>query len=207
MTYEAHVIKTKDEITTCPEFLVDNVQWNSTRAPKTRGRMAVLEEKGIYVTMASEDPHPLTTMTRPMDMVCRDSAMEVFFAFPKGPTPTDDDLYFNFEVNAAGAMYAKYGRGRKGRTALTPQEYASTGVWAKTDDTGWQIGLLLPYSLLEKTAGISRLAPGDAFFCNFYKISEDPGIEHYLSYSPIQSEAPNFHLPRFFAKAVVTGYE
>ena len=210
MIYETHIIQNKDEIDACPCFLVDHVQWHSTRAPKTFGRMAVLEQQGIYVIIESEDPNPLTTMTQPMDMVCRDSAMEAFFAFPHEKVarnddfiPSDDGLYFNFEVNADGAMYAKYGQGRKNRTALTPAEYAATGVWARPTPTGWQMGLLLPFSLLEKTAGISRFALGDVFFCNFYKISENASIEHYLSYSPIDSDVPNFHLPRFFAKAVV----
>ena len=212
MTYETHLIQNKAALAACPTFCVSHVQWQSTRAPKTVGRMAVLEDAGIYVTMASEERDPLTTLHSPMDMVCRDSAMEAFFAFPDEKVapgqpfaPSDNGLYFNFEVNAAGAMYAKYGRGRKNRTALTPAQYSATGVWAKTTPTGWEMGLLLPFSLLSQVAGLSSFTPGDVFFCNFYKISENPAIAHYLSYSPIISETPNFHLPRFFARAVVVG--
>ncbi len=211
LTYEVHRITTRQEIDTCPTFEVNNVQWRNMRAPRTFGRMAVLENEGIYVTMHSMEEEPLITMYNPMDMVCRDSAMEVFFSFPENSlaadepfTPRDDSLYFNFEVNAAGALHAKYGHGRRNRTALTIGEYAATGVWASvTPGQGWQMGLLAPYPLLQKTAGISRLAAGDVFFCNFYKISENPGIEHYLSYSPINSDTPNFHLPHCFARAVV----
>jgi len=43
------------------------------------------------------------------------------------------------------------------------------------------------------------------FFCNFYKIAESAGIEHYGAYHPIPVETPNFHLPQHFAKAIIVG--
>jgi hypothetical protein len=169
--------------------------------------MAYIPGEGLFVSMSSDEPDPLRTMTNHMDMVCRDSAMEAFFAFPDISAsltePDNDGLYFNFEVNANGAMYAKTGRGRKGREPLLPEEMAATGVRAWLRPGGWATEFLVPMSLIARLAGIGEFRPGDFFFCNFYKISENPEIEHYLAFSPIGSEKPNFHLPRFFARAVV----
>ena len=52
-----------------------------------------------------------------MKWSAKDSAVEVFLAFAeKGKELTNNDMYLNFEVNANGAMYAKYGFGRQGKT-------------------------------------------------------------------------------------------
>lgn len=44
---------------------------------------------------------------------------------------------------------------------------------------------------------------GATIYCNFYKISESEEILHFGSYSPIESEKPDFHLPVCFAEAVM----
>jgi hypothetical protein len=243
-TYDTYIIRSKEMLDSCPVFHVDNVLWNSKIAPVTEGRMGYIKGLGLFVRMKSDDPDPLRTMTNHMDMVCRDSAVEAFFAFPDVPyqfeikcmkdgalkpvwtsaqphhkqsvdselvsatepddyRPDDDGLYFNFEINANGAMYAKTGRGRKGRSPLLPEEMEAAGVRARLLPGGWETEFLLPLPLLRRLVGIDEYKPGDVFFCNFYKISENPDIEHYLAFSPIESETPNFHLPRFFAKAIL----
>jgi len=145
-----------------------------------------------------------------MGRVCEDSALEAFFAFPDYDAPLDsegcpsnDSLYLNFEINANGALYAKSGRGRKDRAPLTEgeMEAAEPAAWIDTD--GWGAEFFVPIALLRRVAGIDKLKNNDVFFCNFYKISENPEIEHYLSFSAIHSEKPNFHLPRFFARAQI----
>jgi len=211
-TYTTLFISEREEIASCPLFRVDTVQWNSKRSPATIGRMGCIPDEGLFVWMKSDEPDPLRTMTQHMDMVCRDSALEAFFAFPERSvapeeayTPDDNGLYFNFEINANGAMYAKTGRGRRGRAPLLPEEFEAAGPRARLLPGGWEAEFLVPMALIHRLSGIGKFRPGDVFFCNFYKISENPGIEHYLSYSPIDADTPNFHLPRFFAKAVVSG--
>ncbi len=209
-TYDTLTILKREEIHTCPLFYVNNVQWNSTISPVTVGRMGYVPGEGLFVFMKCYEREPLRTMSRPMDRVCLDSAMEAFFAFPDRPVaaeeafiPDDNGLYCNFEINANGAMYAKTGRGRQGRMPLLEEEFAATDVRARILADGWEITFLVPLTLLSRIADINGFSPGDVFYCNFYKISETPAIEHYLSFSPIGVEQPNFHLPRFFAKAVV----
>ncbi|MDR1515590.1 MAG: carbohydrate-binding family 9-like protein [Synergistaceae bacterium] len=210
-TYDTFVIESKETLDKCPIFHVDNVLWGSKTAPATTGRMGYIRGLGLFVRMTVNEPNPLRTMTEHMDMVCRDSAVEAFFAFPGDNDPyfnddfrpDDNGLYFNFEINANGAMYAKTGRGRKGRSPLLPDEMEATGVTARLFTGGWEAEFLVPLSLLRRLVRVEDYEPGDVFFCNFYKISENPEIEHYLAFAPITTETPNFHLPRFFARSTV----
>jgi len=104
-------------------------------------------------------------------------------------------------MNANGALHAKYGRGRRGRTPLTPEELQAFACRAQMEPDCWRVRLTVPLTLLEQVCGRDPLTPGALFWCNFYKISESPQIEHYASYSPIDSPNPNFHRPSCFAPA------
>ena len=208
--YPVLTIPGEENIDACMPFQVANIQWNSRVHPVTIGHMGYLPHEGLLVFMKCYEQNPLRTMTQNMDPVCLDSAMEAFFAFPERAiaeheayTPDDNGLYLNFECNANGAMYATYGHGRQGRTALLPEEFAAARPRVRILPDSWELTFLVPMRLLSRVADIQAFSPGDVFYCNFYKISETPEIEHYLSFSPITSERPNFHLPRFFAKAVI----
>ena len=210
--YPVLTIPSEENINACTLFQVNNIQWNSRIHPVTIGHMGYLPHKGLLVFMKCYEQNPLRTMTKNMDRVCLDSAMEAFFAFPERPitehevyTPDDNGLYLNFECNTNGAMYAAYGRGRQGRTALLPEEFVAARPKVSILPDSWELTFLVPMRVLSRVADIHAFSPGDVFYCNFYKISETPEIEHYLSFSPIMSERPNFHLPRFFAKAVIRG--
>jgi hypothetical protein len=204
------IIDSPDLIGLCPVFQVDNAQWLCKRKPSTQGRMAYIPQKGLFVSMRCDEHDPLRTVTENMGRVCADSALEAFFAFPDTDAPLDSDgcpsndcLYFNFEINANGALYAKTGRGRKNRSPLSGDEMEAASPTAWIGPEGWGAEFFVPAGLLQRVAGIDELKKNHTFFCNFYKISENPEIEHYLSFSAIQSETPNFHLPRFFAKSYV----
>lgn len=208
MDYSVKIIKSPQELLSCHRFEVDNFQWTCHRRPKTFGYMGYIPGQGLLVRMTCIETEPLCRMKHHRDMVCQDSAMEVFVALPDTPpavgqTPKDSDLYFNYEVNSAGAMYAKYGHGRQGRIFLTDAEYAQANVRAQVEQDRWSMEVLISQELITRLSGIQAFKPGDMFYCNFYKISQSPEIEHYGSYAPLDSETPNFHLPHCFARAIV----
>ena len=202
--YKVKTICRRDEIDRCERFEMDHYQWHCVVEPKTYGYMGYLKGEGFYVQIRTEETDPLRRCKNHHDMVCKDSAVEVFLAFTEqGREISNDDMYLNFEVNANGAMYAKYGFGRKGRQFLPDTVYAATEVKSEIDETGWTMSLLIPEDFLKSVCGFSADGDGKDMYCNFYKISEDPDIEHYGSFSPIESETPNFHLPVCFAKAIM----
>ena len=207
MTYSVPIIRSKDQLDHAPTFWCDHYLWTCLTRPRTSGQMAYLEDQGLLLRITSFEENPKRELKNHRDMVCKDSAVEAFFSFPdpnlkQTRQPSNDDLYFNFEINANGAMYAKTGYGRQGRAFLTDEEYALTDVKAAIEPDCWSVELLVPNQLLERY-GICPMKVGDTFFCNFYKISEDPAIEHYAAFHPIPTETPNFHLPAHFVRAEI----
>lgn len=204
MEYCIKRIKSRDEIERCNRFDVNNFMWNSKKEPKTYGWMGYVEDEGFFVKMVCEEKDPKRTYTKPQDPVYIDSAMEIFLAFLEdGEELSNDCMYTNFEINSLGAMLANYGKGRNDRKQVTEEQYKATGVKSVIEDDKWYLEVLYPLNYLRTVCDIDKVIEGKEFYCNFYKIAEGEEIEHYGSFSPIESEKPNFHMPICFAKAYI----
>lgn len=202
--YQVKRIHSKDQIEQCEKFTIQQYMWNSKQEPNVCGWMGYLEGEGIYVKMVCEETNPKRIYSVHRDPVYKDSAMEIFLAFlEEGETLTNDCMYTNFEINANGAMLANYGKGRKGRQFISDEQYVQTGVKATMEEDKWYLEVLFPESYLEEISDFGKVKNGGTFYCNFYKISESEEILHFGSYSPIDSEKPNFHLPVCFAEAKI----
>ena len=204
MKYTVKKICEKSDIKKCENFVIDKYMWNSTQEPKTYGWLGYLENKGFFVKMVCEEQNPKRTKTEHRERVCDDSAVEVFMSFvEEGETLTNDSMYINFEINSNGALFAKYGKGRKNRQFIAEDVVSETEIQADIKEDYWTVEFVIPESFLKKICDLEAIKSGKIFYCNFYKTSEDPEIEHYGAYAPIGSETPNFHLPVFFAEAIV----
>jgi hypothetical protein len=126
--------------------------------------------------------------------------MEAFFCFqPEKEAP----CYLNFEMNANGAMLACYGNSRKNRQSLFALPHEGLCCQASIKESSWQVRLFVPITLLREVYPKLTLSKGSRFTCNFYKIKESEGLTHFASFAPITAPSPDFHLPAFFAKAVL----
>jgi hypothetical protein len=202
MEYKVCKIDALNEIEKGVRFDINHFNWNCVYKPKAYGYMAYLEGVGIIVRFITEEKNPKRTYLNPQDPVYKDSAVEVFVSFQE-EQPNQESLYMNFEINANGAMLANFGFGRQDRKVLGQELYQQCHVKASVMENSWSVDLIIPLALIRELTGIEKLSSGDGFYCNFYKIAESKEIEHYASYSPIISEKPNFHLPEYFAKAIV----
>lgn len=202
MTYQVKRIENRNQIEKCEPFAITNYMWNSKREPKAYGFMGYVEGEGLFVKMICEETDPIRVYKNHKDPVYKDSAMEIFLAFPK-EVLSNDCMYTNFEINSNGAMLANYGEGRKGRQFITDEQYEQTGVKAVIEEDRWYLEVLFPEDYLKQICDFEEVKAGKAFYCNFYKIAETEDIQHFGSYSPIESEKPNFHLPVCFAKAMI----
>lgn len=207
---EVNIITSKEQINNCPKYHINNFQWNCVYKPEAYAQLAYLDKEGFYINMVCIEANPKRIYTNPHDPVCKDSTMEAFFAFVDSSNKIDDDfvpdndcMYLNFEMNANGALYAKYGKGRKPRFHISEEIQSLCNCKAIIDENSWSVSALIPLELLDELYGIKEFNCGDIFFCNLYKISESSEIEHYASYNPIISDTPNFHLPQFFDKACI----
>ncbi len=78
-----------------------------------------------------------------------------------------------------------------------------TGVKAAVEENKWYLRYFSRKNISKKSCDFEEIKKGRSFYCNFYKISESEEILHFGSYSPIESEKPDFHLPVCFAEAVM----
>lgn len=211
MEYHIKKINAKEEIASCELFEVSHFQWVDGPKPKTWGYMGYLKGKGLYVQMNCQeaDPRRESSLQEGKEgkirgkRVCDDSAMEIFLGFPeKDGTIGGDSLYVNFEINANGVLFANYGRGRQNRKQLPDSVYGEAKPYVSVSEDSWTLEVLFPENFLKEISGMN-FNSGDEFYCNFYKISETPEIEHYGTFAEIRNETPNFHMPVFFAKAIM----
>lgn len=210
--YTVRKIKSQTEIEYCEKAEIEEAQWNCRIKPAAWAYMGYLEGEGLFVRLACGETNPCRVHVYHKGPVWKDSALELFLAFPVSGDGTEgrltnDSLYMNFEVNANGAMYAQYGYGRNNREFIPDQVYRESRCRSVIGRDGWQVDFLIPGWYLEEMTGKNpeewlETAGGEGrMYCNFYKISESPEIEHYMSYARVESEVPDFHLPVCFAEA------
>lgn len=131
--------------------------------------------------------------------VAEDSCVEFFLKVP------GKEEYWNFEFNCIGTVNASHRVTRPNPTRLTDEEiaqikiYASCGARPFEEMEGlfaWNLTIAIPFSLI----GIDSDNKPEYITGNFYKCGDKTGLPHYLSWSPILTEKPDFHRPEFFGK-------
>lgn len=184
-------------------FRISHLLWGTAQIPETYGYLGFLSGKGLCLHMICMESDPVRIYTKDQDPVYRDSAMEAFFRFyPAGKEKTALP-YINLEFNANGALLAAYGSSRSDRTAFSPNSVRQFCCRASVYKDRWTADLMVPLSVLEQVYGSLSLVHGSTFSCNFYKISEREGEEHFASFNPVLTAEPDFHRPDFFAQAQI----
>lgn len=133
--------------------------------------------------------------------VFKDSCVEAFFA------DHDGKGYRNIEVNCIGNLLSSH-QEKKGvnKKSITGEEAAKIIRFSSVSsfDTfpeiegihEWSIILGVPFSLL----GYKEIP--ETIRGNFYKCADDSKWPHFLSWSAIETEQPDFHRPEFFGTMV-----
>ncbi len=135
--------------------------------------------------------------TEDFGAVWKDSCVE-FFMQREG-----DTIYRNFECNVLGALLAAKRINRESAEKLT--EDAASIVRLTTirpyyqngrQVTDWSLWLEIP----KKAMGFDthETLSEQKIRANFYKCGDETPQPHYLSWSPIDTPSPDFHVPQFF---------
>lgn len=131
--------------------------------------------------------------------VYKDSCVE-FFVSPK-----TDGKYYNFEFSCIGVPHVAYGPDRYQRVKLPIEIIEQIKVKSslgtepfeeKKGDFTWKLNVEIPITCfihdnLKSFEGLRARA-------NFYKCGDATSEPHYLSWSPIGTEKPDFHQYPFF---------
>ncbi|GAC1422249.1 MAG: carbohydrate-binding family 9-like protein [Flavisolibacter sp.] len=128
--------------------------------------------------------------------VYEDSCVEFFISF-KGKE------YYNFEFNCIGTCLAAFGQNREDRSFLPStainmiKSYSSMSSKPSRDQKiiTWELTLIIPIEVFSFHKP-STLKP-NICYGNFYKCG-DCLDKHYLSWNPISSPHPDFHLKEYF---------
>ena len=134
--------------------------------------------------------------------VSQDSCVEFFLQLP------DSEEYWNFEFNCIGAVNASHRKERNNPHRLNDDEinqikrYASCGSNQFNEMEGlfsWSLTIGIPFKLL----GLEKPEFPLEIRGNFYKCASATSMPHYLSWSPIVTDTPDFHRPEFFGKIIL----
>jgi hypothetical protein len=178
-------------------------EWKKVKPVKIVNHMGVLppfvpyaeakmmyDDENIYVIFKVKDQFVQVLATEINGPVWRDSAVEFFFA-PDPNAPTD---YFNLEMNGGGTPLLGH-RGKK-PTVEDIKKIEIVHTLPKVVDP--EITEPIPLDMISKYVNVTRPAPGVTWRANFYKIAEKKSNQHFLTWSEVKNDKPNFHLPEFF---------
>lgn len=140
--------------------------------------------------------------------VYRDSCVEFFFA-PNRRNPQD---YFNFEINCCGVLLAQHHTGpRENSRFLDVTDCRAIRIAASavgpirqeiTKPVTWTVEYALPLDTLSRYTAVEKPAAGVEWRGNFYKCADGCSAPHWISWSPVRSETPDFHRPESFGKLI-----
>ena len=176
------------------------VNWPSEwpYAPQVRFRMAHNGER-LFVRFEVSEEHICATKTEPNTSVCEDSCVELFVSLGEGHP------YFNIELNCIGTMLAAHRLTRPVKTPLTAEQMATIVRRTSLGNSpieiaeggSWWLELELPFALLGAEGTPATLR------ANLYKCGDDTDPVHFVSWSPIGVEQPDFHRPEWFGELVL----
>ena len=127
--------------------------------------------------------------------VNRDSCVEIFLNFD----PKNTENYINFEINAAGILQLGYGKDEQNRIKLHDINPSIFKIETEATNKGWCLKFFIPFDfILKYYPQISKILRG-----NLYKCADQSPKPHYLTWQPIQTPAPKFHVRESFGKLIL----
>ncbi|MFD2334091.1 carbohydrate-binding family 9-like protein [Cohnella sp. GCM10020058] len=202
IAYHAGSIDEKDWTDVQPAQLT-NYLWETDGdahyRPETNAQLCWTED-ALHGRFVCYEESPVVRHTGANAPVYRDSCVEFFIQ----PTPETDARYLNFEFNAAGTLLLGLGADREDRDmspGLQPERFSIVAERGLADDAGhiyWTLSFRIPFDWLAEVFPRFSAAPGRSFKGNFYKCGDETPIPHYVSWSPVDVPAPDFHLSPYF---------
>lgn len=183
--------------------LVENLNWKEDYPyrPITLFNIARSTDS-IFIKYSVRGSMLRAIYSNDLEPVNEDSCVEFFCKLP------ESEEYMNFEFNCIGTCNASKRKSKtEGVVPYTLDElsqikrYPSIGRRAFNEMEGmfeWELTVKIPFTLL----GINPDNLPEKLLGNFYKCADGTDSPHYVSWSPIKTEKPNFHCPEFFGELI-----
>lgn len=129
--------------------------------------------------------------------IWEDSCVEFFISFD------DNAHYYNIEFNCIGTGLIGYGKSKMDRKLLDDQVVNQVKTLSKINaekgkKVSWELTMVIPFEVFTHS-NITDL-PSTKCRANFYKCGDLLPEPHFICWSNVQSESPNFHLPDYFGQ-------
>ena len=173
--------------------------------PITQAKL-VWDDDHIYAIFRVEDRYVRAVALEHQGKVCRDSCVEFFFT----PKAEPAGGYFNIETNCIGTMLMCHQRARQVERCPVDLE-SMHSITLKTSFTAgralepelsepvvWTLEWALPWRLLEYYTQVCPPGRGVVWRGNFYKCADGTSHPHWLTWSEIPLDTPDFHQPEYF---------
>jgi len=157
-----------------------------------------VQNNAFFLKFNIQEPSVTAINSDSNSPVWQDSCVEFFCSF-------NNEGYYNFEINAIGAILGQYGKDRIHRDFLKPETLKKISVKSslgkkpfglRNKKTQWKTEIHIPFSIFSKNE-INIL---DSLSFNIYKCADRSPHKHYMSFFDINSEKPDFHKLEFFQK-------
>lgn len=188
-TYMIRSVGSEPDRDAVPLLEADRILWLPDCGVRAFGQFCY-DPAFLYVRLRAVEKNIRAAYTAPLSPVHQDSCLEFFFM------QEGDNCYFNFEINPNGCLHIGYGSGRQNRSVVSPTGPDPFGVRTEKIPDGWAASYRIPLSFLRLFRPDFALA--GTLRANVYKCGDLTDQEHYLSWNPVTSAAPDFHRPQDF---------
>ena len=183
---------------------IDQVNWKDQFPVKLPVTVRVAHDKQkLYLLYNITGEQLRAVNTKDFGSVWEDSCVE-FFVQHKG-----DKAYQNFEFNAFGALLATVHETREISENLSVKlmssivRFSTIRHYYKVGEevSDWTLYVEIPKEAIGFTSG--EKMSGQTILANFYKCGDETPEPHFISWKPIDTPEPNFHVPQFFGELIL----
>lgn len=197
LTAAAEILKGSEE----HPIACNNWQSRFPYAPEAAFRIAH-NGKELFISFTVTEECTMARIREDNGEVWTDSCVEFFIAM-------DESGYYNFEFSCIGRALLGFRKERPHAVHASPEimatiaRYPSLGT-ANFDErhiaTPWELTVAIPANALFRHHTDSW--DGAKAKMNVYKCGDALSKPHYLSWNPIDTPQPDFHIPRCFREVV-----
>lgn len=180
---------------------IETINWPEyPYKPEVRFKIAYCQDQILLKYYVSEE-NIMAKETEINGAVYKDSCVEFFISI------NDNKTYYNFEFSCIGTVHAAHGPDRAKRELIDPEILklieirSSLGNQAFEERTGghqWEMMIIIPKECMAFDKDI--ILKGLKASANFYKCGDETSEPHYVSWSPIGSENPDYHQSVYFGE-------
>ena len=181
---------------TLPQQTIGEVPWPAYPYKPAVQFSIAHDDNNLFLKYTVTEKTIRAVNTQVNGSVWEDSCVEFFISL-------DDTAYYNFEFNCIGTALVGYGPSKTERSLLPEavvEQLITRSVINRLHDQSvhWELIVRIPSLLFIHHQPLTL--SGLNARANFYKCGDLLPEPHFISWSGIQSPAPNFHVPESFGQ-------